>query len=364
MLLAIAFAHAPLFVAAIDRGPALLNGVSSFLHTLFVSNHARPMFAFLFGYSLVQLLTRQTRRGGDWVSVRKLLRRRGWWLIVFGLVHTLLMPLDILAVYGMGALLVVGLLRARDATLLWTAGLALLPATLSVGFGMWNAMDRGISTFEAGSVVPTAGLVESLVARAQILPFSLVFATVSVIPAMILGIWAARRRVLDEPERHRGFLVRTAVVATAVSIAGGLPMALIQTGVWAAPSGAAVWAAALAQPLTGYFGGIAMAGIIALIAIRVGRRRGALTIAVEALGQRSMSFYLFQSVAFVAVFHPDALGLQDRLGLAGAMGVAVATWLVSLLLAELMRRAGYRGPAENLLRRLSYGRRRPEGRAA
>jgi uncharacterized membrane protein YeiB len=59
-------------------------------------------------------------------------------------------------------------------------------------------------------------------------------------------------------------------------------------------------------------------------------------------------------VVFVAVFFPYGLGLQDELGLAGATGVAAATWLVSLLIADVMRRAGHRGPAEILLRRLAY----------
>jgi uncharacterized membrane protein YeiB len=37
--------------------------------------------------------------------------------------------------------------------------------------------------------------------------------------------------------------------------------------------------------------------------------------------------------------------------------VAVVTWLLSLVIADLMRRAGHRGPAEILLRRLAYRRR-------
>ncbi|GGO74391.1 DUF418 domain-containing protein [Nonomuraea cavernae] len=71
-----------------------------------------------------------------------------------------------------------------------------------------------------------------------------------------------------------------------------------------------------------------------------------------------MSLYLFQSVVFVVVFGPYGLRLQDDLGLAGATGVAAATWLLSLVIADLLRRAGHRGPAEILLRRLAYRQRR------
>ncbi|GAA2208867.1 hypothetical protein GCM10009850_043250 [Nonomuraea monospora] len=72
------------------------------------------------------------------------------------------------------------------------------------------------------------------------------------------------------------------------------------------------------------------------------------------LGRRSMSLYLLQSVVFVAVFYPYGLALQDDLGLTGATTVAVGTWAVSVVIAELLRRAGHRGPAEILLRRLAY----------
>jgi uncharacterized membrane protein YeiB len=358
MLLAIAFAHAPLFVAAAGRGPAVVNDIASFFHMLFVNNHARPMFAFLFGYALVQLTHRQTARGSDWPAVRKLLRRRGWWLVAFGFVHVaVLVPIDILAPYGISAVLLAGMLRVRDSALLWTAGLTLVPATALVGFGMWYPLAQGKSTYDAGSIMAgTSGLWEMAVGRVQVWPYAVIAGVIMVVPGVLLGMWAARRRVLDEPVRHRTFLVRTTVITMVVSIAGSVPAGLVQIGTWQL-EGAALVAAALAQPLAGYLGGLGMAAGIALIAIAAERRRNRLTVAVEALGQRSMSLYLFQSIVFVAVFYPFGLGLQDDLGLAGATGVAAVTWLLSLVIADLMRRVGHRGPAEILLRRLAYRRR-------
>lgn len=186
-------------------------------------------------------------------------------------------------------------------------------------------------------------------------PVVLIVEVIVLTPAVIFGMWAARRRILEEPERNRGFLSRMALVTLVVSMLGGLPVALIQIDAWSAPVGAMV-AAAVAQPFTGYAGGIGMACLVGLAAIRLGRRQGPLTTAVAALGQRSMTMYLAQSVAFIVAFYPWALDLQDDLGLAGAGVVAVVTWLLSVLAADLMRRAGYRGPAENLLRRLVYRR--------
>jgi hypothetical protein len=125
-----------------------------------------------------------------------------------------------------------------------------------------------------------------------------------------------------------------------------------------APSPELILVASVLQPLTGYVGGVALAAILALIAIAVGRRPGRITTAVQALGQRSLTLYLLQSVIFLVVF--AGFGLQDRVGMTGATVVAVLTWLVSLGVAELLRRAGRRGPAEYLLRR-SKGRNGDKG---
>lgn len=354
MLLAIACAHAPLFVTAVDRGPAAANAAVLVLHEAAVGNHARPLFAFLFGYALVQMLDRRTAAGADPAGVRRMLRRRGGWLVAFGAVHTLFVPIDILAVYGAASVVLVGLLRAGRRTLLWTGCALLIPATLSVGLGMWQAMSQGVWTFEIGAVPPVSDPLADLAVRIPGWGLSLLFGGVAVAPAMVFGMWAARSRLLEEPERHRALLVRAVAATQAVSVAGALPAILVHLEVWADPGPGLLWAAALLQPLTGFFGGMGLAAVIALAAIAAARTDGPLTAALQALGQRSMTFYLFQTAAFLAVFRPYALGLQDDVGLAGAFGLAAAVWLVSLAAADLMRRAGRRGPAEVLLRRLAY----------
>ena len=107
--------------------------------------------------------------------------------------------------------------------------------------------------------------------------------------------------------------------------------------------------------VTGIAGGLAYAAIAGLIAARFAARRpGPLITALAACGQRSLTCYLLQSVAFVALFAPFTLGLGGVLTDAAASLVAVGTWLLTVLLAEAMRRAGWRGPAEVLLRRLTY----------
>ncbi|MFE9245901.1 DUF418 domain-containing protein [Nocardiopsis sp. NPDC006938] len=354
MLLAIAFAHAPLFVLAVDHGPALANGLSLAFHDLFVNNTARPMFASLFGYALVQTLDRRTARGADPAGVRALLRRRGLWLLAFGLAHLLLVPVDILAAYGVASLLIVGLLRVSDRTLLRLLALTLVPGTLLSAVPMLLALEQGVTTFDVGTLAVPAGAdpLPQYLQRLPAAPIGVLVGAVLVVPGVIAGVWAARRGLLADPERHRTLLARAVTVTLTLSSLGALPSALAQTGLWSPGSTAAEWGAALLQPLTGYLGGFGLAGLVALVSLRAARTRGPVTTAVTALGQRSMTFYLFQSVVFVVVFSPAALGLQDHAGLTAALGVAALTWMVSLVAADLMRRRGYRGPAERLLRRL------------
>jgi uncharacterized protein DUF418 len=48
-------------------------------------------------------------------------------------------------------------------------------------------------------------------------------------------------------------------------------------------------------------------------------------------------------------------GLGNRLGLAEIAMLAIVAWALTVLLAQVMSRRGYRGPAEVFLRRLTYG---------
>jgi uncharacterized protein len=104
------------------------------------------------------------------------------------------------------------------------------------------------------------------------------------------------------------------------------------------------------------------AAIAGLVAIRIGvrdrdgarDRPGPVISALAACGQRSMTCYLAQSVVFVAVLAAYGGGLGSRLGLAEIAVLAIVTWALSVLLADGMSRRGYRGPAEVLLRRLTY----------
>lgn len=91
-------------------------------------------------------------------------------------------------------------------------------------------------------------------------------------------------------------------------------------------------------------------------ALKTDHRATRKAVAAAAIGNATEWYdsgvYSYLAVTIGSVFSPPAPGLQDHVGPAACLGAAALTWLVSVLAAEAIRRRGYRGPAENLLRRL------------
>lgn len=361
MLLLIAVAHAHMFLDheivgfrgyAVDG--TVIDRVVAGVQVLLVDGRALPMFAALFGYGLARLVDRQERGGADWPATKRIVRRRSAWLIAFGFAHALLLFFgDILAAYGLIGLLGVGMLRARDKTLIRIALIA-IPVHIAV------ELLAGSSAVAAGheAAFPTmiADPLEAMAMRLAVWSGLTWAYQVAIVPALAIGIWAARRRLLDEPERHRALLGRVAAWGIAIGVVGGVPLMLFDTQLWTPGAALSVPFYAL-HNLTGLATGFGYAALIGLVAARRRghRQPGRLTAALAACGQRSLTCYLLQSVAFVAIFTPIAGGLGASLGDAAASGVAVLVWAATVALAALMARAGRRGPFENLLRRLTYG---------
>ena len=112
---------------------------------------------------------------------------------------------------------------------------------------------------------------------------------------------------------------------------------------------------------TGVLGGLGYAALLGLVAARLEGRAGALPAparALSALGRMSLSGYLLLTALMAPLLAGWGVGLGRDLGTAASLGVAAAAWLVALALAVVLDRAGRRGPAELLLRRITHGPRR------
>ncbi|WP_170918912.1 MULTISPECIES: DUF418 domain-containing protein [unclassified Pseudonocardia] len=352
MLLLIALAHSRMLHGGgnsmtTPAGGGPLDVAVQWLLTSFVDARSAPLFGLLFGYGLVQMTRRLSGPGGDPAQARRLIRRRGAWLVVFGAAHVVLLyGGDVIGAYGVVAVVFAGVVS-------WSGRrLGIVTAvTLLIGVAASTLLQTAAASDTPLAVGPT--LVDSALQRAVALPL-LPLSALTVLPAVLVGVWAGRMRLLEQPDRYRSLLWRVVLLGFPVAVLGAQPVALQAVGVWTpgTPGAAAVAVAVFAG--TGIAGGLAFMAAIALVADRIGGTRGRVTTALVACGRRSMTFYIAQSPVWLVLTEPSLLDLGGGLGAAAAAGVAVATWAATVVIADLLRRTGRRGPAEALLRHLTY----------
>lgn len=369
--------HAGMFTmepaSALDRVVGVFNA-------MFIHQRGLPMFSTLLGYGIGMLIAREFQRGTPYPAARKLIAKRYAWLGVIGVVHVVFLFVgDILVFYSFVGLLFAWLmLKAKDRTLLWLAGvlyavvvlgsLGLVagelylrsssPETISTIAGYLN---QETMSLEATSYlwVPVTGLFMFVMQFFG----GFLAAFLMLGPVLLLGFVAGRRGYLSEISGHRRALIRITGIGFAVSILGGLFCGLMTMGLL----GELPWLIAphALSLITGLPGGVATIAAVALVCAPAQRKlrehteqRARLPLplaALQALGQRSLSGYLFQSVVFIVILPPFALGLMPHLSLATATLVAFGVWSISVVGAYLLARKNIPGPAERLHRRLTYG---------
>lgn len=377
MLLLIVLSNTGFHLWAAEHGPTgwhpvggtALDSVVQFAMITALDLRVYPMFAFLFGYGMMQLFRRQIVAGASERTALALLSKRNLLLILLGGLHAgLLMAGDILGVYGLAGLLLSWLfIRRGDRTLLIAAAVA---AGLMVVFTVLTFLEAssgaGASTTTPSTVYYASG--ETDWAAAAVTRLSTWSIGVTLLgglfgftfhAAILLGLWAARRRVLERPGGHLGLLRVTAAVGIPIGWLGGLPMALAQVGVldpahrYLVENGP--WY--MLQMVTGLPAGLGYVALFGLLAHRLSERalRSTAATIVVAVGKRSLSCYIGHSLLFAPLLAAWGLGLGAHLGSASMALFAVGVWLVVALGAYALERAGRRGPAETVLRRLVYG---------
>ncbi|MFC3689855.1 DUF418 domain-containing protein [Aquipuribacter hungaricus] len=357
VLLGIALANVSIYLHGADIGAggrpvggSVLDRTLDVVVTTFVNDRSRPMFALLFGFGLVTMVGRLTARGLAPRERRRVLLRRQLWLVAFGAVHAaLLFEGDILGMYGVTGLVVLLLLHRRPRVLVaWgTASLVVL----ALLFGAFDALTEVPRP-------PTDYLV-SVVERVAVWVVGVLGGTLLmlVLAPMLAGVAMARAGLLDRPWEHLPLLRRLAVGGVVLGVVGGLPYGLVVGEAW---EPGIVTSAVLAgvHAVTGTAMGVAYVSLFALWAAHLHRtgapRRGAPAV-LAAVGERSLTCYLLQSVVLAPLLAPWGLALGDGLGTAAAYGTALTVWLVTVGVAWALATAGRRGPAEVLLRRLTYG---------
>lgn len=364
-LLGIALANSVSFIVGRPTGPlgrptdgTALDHVADVLVGTLVDNRAFPLFTMLFAYGFAVILRRQAAAGVDGPRARRLLLRRSAWLMVFGALHVvLLFDGDILLSYGILGLALAALYRASDRVfrvLVWAPAIVFLVVagadglTGDDGSGSLLGGDGTFLGDLAGRAITLAGLVVAT----PVLVGSLV-------PLAAVGVLLGRRRVLEDPAAHLPLLRTLALVGMPVSVLGALPLVLAAVGAIAADP-VALYLLGVLHGATGVGGALGLLGLVGW-AVAARARRGHPAPgpglgALVAVGRRSMTCYLLQSVLFAILLEPWSLGLGVGAGTARIALIAIGVWLVTVAVSVALERAGRAGPAEWAIRRLAYGR--------
>ncbi|PPF52982.1 DUF418 domain-containing protein [Clavibacter michiganensis] len=369
-LLGIALANSVYFISGRPLGPlarptdgTALDHVADALVGTLVDNRAFPLFTMLFAYGFTVVLRRQAAAGVDGPRARGLLVRRSLGLMLFGALHVvLLFEGDILLSYGILGLGLAAAYRAGDRVLrvlVWAPAIVFLIVAGADGFSADDGSGSALGLGGDGSFLG------DLASRAIALAAILVATPVSVgalVPLAALGILLGRRRVLEDPAAHLPLLRRLALIGLPVSVLGALPLVLATVGALDAGP-VALYLVAVLHGATGVGGALGLLGLVGWAVAARARRGdpapGPVLGALAAVGRRSMSCYLLQSVLFAILLEPWSLGLGVGAGSARIALVAIGVWLVTVASAVALERAGRAGPAEWAIRRLAYGRPTP-----
>ena len=383
MLLFISLANIPFWVAT-TRSSASSDAVDTvwlWARTLLVDHRAYPLFAMLFGFGLVTMVNRRIASGTQsylqslpgveagrepteqeevWareqatVGARRLVRRRGLWMVLFGAAHAALFSGDIIGTYGLAAVVFAGWLTRKHRKRAMAVSVVITVATITTMYTMGSHMAAQGMTAAA---VMKQGAGESATTLLSYVSHGVTswagnsVTTVlfsMVVPAMFLGARLADTDFLAHPERHRRLLTGVGLGSLGIGAAGG-----IGYGIWATGGTLAGWTAPLHE-VTGLAGACGWLALLALYAgepTADGRLTGLRRLASN-VGRRSMTAYLSQTFLFAVIFLalPALTGIEFHLGEAQAAGIAAAVWLATVGLCAVLERSGHAGPFETLLR--------------
>jgi len=338
-----------------------LDRVVNFLAQLLVHERSRPMFAILYGFGLAMMASRITLRGSDDAGARRIVRRRSWILLAMGVIHAaFLFAGDILAPYGVTGLIVAAFIGRSDRTLrrwMWGSFIFVLavggPILAVVLSSVTGSLAADPSEPEMGTTYGQT-ILGGLASSAFTITLAGLFA--AFVPLTLAGMRIFRAGWLQSPGDHLPVLRKVAISGTAVGVTTALPIALIAAGLWAPPPW--IYAAVIWLTLAGgMYAGLGYVAGFALLA-HAWRQRGRTGVpgALAALGARSLSGYLGQSILMAPLLGSWGLGVGDGMGYAAAYAIAIGAWLATLAIATWLDRHGRRGPFEIVLRRLTYGR--------
>jgi uncharacterized protein len=357
---------------ALAEHAPLADQVTRFLVHFFVEGKFYSIFSFLFGFGFALQIARAEERGDLKAS---LFKRRLFWLLVIGLLHAyLLWAGDILSVYAvMGFLLILFRKKTNESLLKWAFSLmvvpiltyiliyalfaAFVPPDALAGFDAaqvdrWNT---AVTTVSQGSYLQifTGYNLQYIVGRYAGLILQMRLP--KILAMFLLGYYAYRRGFFQNLAGHQPFVRRVLGYGLALGLVGNIAFAAFAHSEADIPPSLAGLAGVVAYA----FSVPALAlGIIALVATLWQKTLWRKPLAFLApVGRMALTNYVLQTVICVVIFYGYGFGQFGKVGAASATLVALAIFLLQILLSSFWLKYFNYGPMEWIWRQLTYHRR-------
>ncbi|MEW9501629.1 DUF418 domain-containing protein [Jeotgalibacillus marinus] len=324
---------------------------------VFIQASFYPIFTMMFGYGLAIQFRRSIEKGTNFIPFAM---KRLFILLVIGVIHAFVIwSGDILISYAMVGFLLIWLLKL-DGKWLLILGLILflLPQILISGvlvlayvvdpisvtyFSGVQEIQSSVDAYGNGSIgdIFAQRYNDWMFANS---PTAFVSLIIALLPLMMIGAGVSKLRLLERAkEKKKSLLVITLIT---------LPIALVlkTAPYW----GEKNLAFSFIQDFVG--GPLLSMAYMALIALLMTSTKSVKLLRPFAqTGRMSLTNYLLQSVIGTLIFYSYGLGLYDEVNLSTSILLALAIFVVQMILSELWLARFQRGPMESLWRRLSYG---------
>ena len=361
----------------------------------FVRGKFLSLFAILFGIGFAMQIDRlaATTNQGHWIYGRRLLV-----LFVFGVLHLVLDPLEVLSLYAMCGALLLLFRRVSSKALLLSAMLIMpLPYLHTAVVSTLATMeppaqtledaeepesqasqqdDNGDADSDSGAswnpyVGERAVRVYSDGELSEVLAYNTQFTinrwtsswvaylwmTVP-LPLMLVGFFIGRSKILERlndeiPKLRSAFWLGLGVGIVAMWYSGVLfaRAAIAGWDPWIWVAGSVLWAMAGLLMALGY-----AAGIVLLVQREFWKT---CLEPLQAVGRFALTNYLLQTLICTTIFYSYGLGLYGKVSPAYAVLLVIAIYLFQVAISSLWSRRFRFGPVEWLWRSITYGRLQP-----
>ncbi|NNB87681.1 DUF418 domain-containing protein [Corallococcus exiguus] len=346
------------------------------LFALLIEQKFVTLFTLLFGLGFALQMTRAEGRG---TSIVPVYRRRLLVLLGIGLVHMFAIWLgDILTTYALVGFLLLSFRQCSEKTVLVWAALFLfvVPTIFSIGQRVLPVMLDGAAATERAQKATKeedaerraaflAGLSSDSVVTSQQANAAYGWASIPnpnrpvllsiILGRFLLGLWAGRRGLLQDVERHRPLLRKLAAWGLGVgSVIGLVVLALNLTyrGVTSLP-GWLVWMR-IPKDVGILFLGVGFAAAFVLL-FQKERWRKVLGVFTPA-GRMALTLYLMQSVLSITLYDGWGLGLVGRTPPSLTVVFSLLLFAGQVAFSHWWLARFRFGPVEWLWRSLTYGR--------